>query len=96
MCTTYGNFYQVINFSLNVEFTVHYIYTQKLSKFTPVSTIRILLDSFYQLISFVRNFQLEDRIIPKITPLAYIFQRPCLRGLFLEGLMYGGKFAFQN
>ena len=27
---------------------------------------------------------------------AYIFQRPILRGLFLEGLIYGGKFAFQN
>ena len=29
-------------------------------------------------------------------PGAYIFQRPFLRGLFLEGLTYGGKFAFQN
>ena len=27
---------------------------------------------------------------------AYLFQRPFLRGLFLEGLMYGGKFAFKN
>ena len=32
----------------------------------------------------------------KISPRAYIFQRPFLRGLFLEGLIYGGKFAFQN
>ena len=23
-------------------------------------------------------------------------KRPCLRALFLEGLIYGGKFAFQN
>ena len=36
------------------------------------------------------------RKIPKISPGAYIFQRPFLRGLFLEGLIYGGKFAFQN
>ena len=36
------------------------------------------------------------RKIPKISSGAYIFQRPFLRGLFLEGLMYGGKFAFQN
>ena len=36
------------------------------------------------------------RKIPKINPEAYIFQRPFLRGLFLEGLIYGGKFAFQN
>ena len=34
--------------------------------------------------------------IPKIIPRAYIFQGPFLRGLFLEGLIYGGKFAFQN
>ena len=40
--------------------------------------------------------------IPKISPGAYIFQRPFLRSLFLEGLyipkglIYGGKFAFQN
>ena len=41
------------------------------------------------------------RKIPKISPGAYIFQRPFLRGLFVEGLyseglMYGGIFAFQN
>ena len=34
--------------------------------------------------------------IPKISPGDYIFQRPFLRGLFLEGLIFGGKFAFQN
>ena len=27
--------------------------------------------------------------IPKISPRAYIFQRPFLRGLFLEGLIFG-------
>ena len=36
------------------------------------------------------------RKIPKINPGTYIFQRPFLRVLFLEGLIYGGKFAFQN
>ena len=34
--------------------------------------------------------------IPKISPGTYIFQRPFLRGLFLEGLIYGSKFTFQN
>ena len=41
--------------------------------------------------------------IPKISPGAYIFQRPFLSALFFEGLIlqsegliYGGKFAFQN
>ena len=36
------------------------------------------------------------RKIPKISLGAYIFQRPFLRGLFLEGLIYERKFAFQN
>ena len=36
------------------------------------------------------------RKIPKVSPGAYIFQRPFLRGLYLEGLICGGKFAFQN
>ena len=37
------------------------------------------------------------RKIPKISPGAYILQRPFLRGLFLEeALIYGGKCAFQN
>ena len=42
------------------------------------------------------------RKIPKISPGAYIFQRHFLRGFFLEGLfyseglIYGGKFAFQT
>ena len=34
--------------------------------------------------------------IPKISPRAYIFQRPFLRGIFLEGLTHGGNFAFLN
>ena len=32
----------------------------------------------------------------KISPRACIFERLFLRGLFLEGLIYGGKFALQN
>ena len=57
-----------------------------------------------QLSRLMINFNKSDdvttgvtyRKIPKISPGAYIFQRPFLRGLFLEGLIYGGKFAFQN
>ena len=30
--------------------------------------------------------------IPKISPSAYIFQRPFLRGLFLKGLIFGGAY----
>ena len=32
------------------------------------------------------------RKIPKISPGAYIFQRPFLRGLFLVGLIFGGAY----
>ena len=32
------------------------------------------------------------RKIPKISPGAYIFQRPFLRGLFLERLIFGGAY----
>ena len=30
--------------------------------------------------------------IPKISPGAYIFQRPLLRGLYSEGLIFGGAY----
>ena len=33
------------------------------------------------------------KIIPKISPGAYIFRRPFLRGLFLEGLKFGGAYV---
>ena len=33
---------------------------------------------------------------PKTSPGAYIFQRPFLRGLYSEGLIYRGKFALHN
>ena len=37
-----------------------------------------------------RNFAKLYRKIPKISPRAYIFQRSFLRGLYLEGLIFGG------
>ena len=40
--------------------------------------------------------KLTYRKIPKKSPEAYIFRRPFLRDLFLEGLIYGRKIAFQN
>ena len=36
------------------------------------------------------------RKIPKITPGACIFQRPFLRGLFLEGLIFGGAYLWRE
>jgi len=53
------------------------------------------------ILGFPGKAKRKYRKIPKISPRAYIFQRPFLRGLFLEGLIFGGaylwrKFAFQN
>ena len=39
-----------------------------------------------------RRLQTEYRKIPKISPGAYIFQGPFLRGLFLEGPIFGGAY----
>ena len=36
---------------------------------------------------------LRYRKIPKVNPAAYIFQRPFLRGLFLEGPIFGGAYV---
>ena len=45
------------------------------------------------LVFFVYAFcQKIYRKIPKISPGAYIFQRPFLRGLFLAGLIFGGAY----
>ena len=38
------------------------------------------------------SFFQKYRKIPKISPGAYIFQKPFLRGLFLEGLIFGGAY----
>ena len=35
---------------------------------------------------------MKYRKIPKISPRAYIFQRPFLRGVFLEGLLFEGAY----
>ena len=62
--------------------------------FYALSTSRI---SEYIYVAFFAHFRLFIcRKIPKISPGAYIFQRPFLRGLYSEGLIYGGKFACQN
>ena len=56
--------------------------------------------SLGELVSRQRNCDLKPgdnyHKIPKIIPGAYILKGPFLRGLFLEGLIYGGKFVFQN
>ena len=52
----------------------------------------LLLPSSFSLSATSRSY----RKIPKVSPQAHIFPWPFLRGLFLEGLLYAGKFAFQN
>jgi len=47
-------------------------------------------------LSFGEKKTLTYRKIPKISPGAYIFQRPFLRGLFLEGLIFGGAYLWRE
>ena len=52
-------------------------------------------DDFLVMIS-LNLLDLGYRKVLKISPGAYIFQRPFLRSLFLERLIYEAKYAFQN
>ena len=45
------------------------------------------------LVSFAQRKVQRYHKIPKISPEAYIFQRPFLRGLFLEGPIFGGAYV---
>ena len=49
------------------------------------------MGSFFLLL-FGQTSSIKYRKIPKIGSGAYIFQRPFLRGLFLEGLIFGGAY----
>ena len=44
----------------------------------------------------IAQFFFIYRKIPKISPGAYIFQRPFLRVLFLEGLIFGGTYLWRE
>ena len=46
---------------------------------------------FNSIINFLLSL-VTNRKISKISPGAYIFQRPFFRGLFLEGLIFGGAY----
>ena len=48
---------------------------------------------FETVLVFYQQYLLaEYRKIPKISPGVYIFHRPFLRGLFVEGLIFGGTY----
>ena len=47
------------------------------------------MDVIKNVITFSKN---DYRKLPKISPGAFIFQRLFLRGLFLEGLIFGGAY----
>ena len=52
-----------------------------------------------KLILKIKVWQITIITLPQnseISTRAYIFQRPFLRFLYSEGLIYGGKFVFQN
>ena len=55
------------------------------------------MDSLFHVAHFgywtAADGMVKYRKIPKISPRAYIFQRPFLRGLFLEGPIFGGAYV---
>ena len=53
------------------------------------------MHSFDWVMRVKADFVMDYCKIPKISPGAYIFQR-AFWGLYSEGLIYGGKFPFQN
>ena len=53
------NLYHVTKFPPSLSFTVYYSYW-KISHFTPALSIRIVLESFYLLISILRHSQLDS------------------------------------
>ena len=55
--------------------------------------IRYLEDHQFHI---VKNHKITYRKIPKISPGAYIFQTPFLRGLFFEGLIFGGAYIWRE
>ena len=67
---------------------------------SPEEIMEIFLNTASSTDIMLSDKSIKYRKIPKISPRAYIFQRPSLRGLFLtrclywESLIYGGKFAF--
>ena len=59
------------------------------SEIVCVLSSREISRFFWNLLEFSHE---TYRKIPKISPGAYIFQRPFLRGLFLEELILGGAY----
>ena len=56
----------------------------------------LLLLLLFSLCFLVLFFLLAYRKIPKISSGAYIFQRPFLRGLYLEGPIFGGAYVWRE
>ena len=85
-----SNTLRMLNIDLTRFMPVPYAKIEKVKErlYWQVEVNRFLLSKEWWLLIY--------RKIPKITPGTYIFQRPFLRGLYSEGLMYGGKSAFQN
>ena len=65
--------------------------------FYNISFSWLLLLNGFQFIFLLRDSENDlYRKIPKISPGAFFFQWPFLRGFYSEGLIYGGKSAFTN
>ena len=79
--------YQKIHYTTAFE-SGHFL--KSINFITAAEGVLIINERFHA--SFHSCFQKGYRKIPKISPEAYIFQRPFLRGLFLEGLIFEGAY----
>ena len=80
--------YQKIHYTTAFE-SGHFL--KSINFITAAEGVLIINERFHA--SFHSCFQKGYRKIPKISPEAYIFQRPFLRGLFLEGLIFEGAYV---
>ena len=70
-----------------------YVHDTKLILSFTVEESHAAADKINDDLQRIRDCCFENyRKIPKISPGAYSFQRPFLRGLFLEGLIFGGAY----
>jgi len=85
--------YIISNYHINYIFkkTSKRLFSSRVLRKAGVPYSRLILKVY---LTTIRPIILEYRKIPKISPGAYIFQkRPFLRGLFLEGLIFGGAYV---
>ena len=91
-----------IYFVLLPEFDFATLASNTCKIFVQLSPMQLMLFHTNELLNELISYEIYDlsyeiyRKIPKISPGAYIFQRPFLRGLFFEGLIFGRAYPWSE